>query len=156
MSNRALTLALTIVATVVAPGAAQAMTTTVERTGSGVRIRVTGEGGAIGSKNAIGVSEDASANLVVSDTSPDTSAVVPAGSCFQISAKTVGCPPDPSNTTPLEVTSGEGDDAVSINLPQRSASGINSVFVNGGNGADAIFGSDGPDTLEGDGLTGGG
>ena len=54
------------------------------------------------------------------------------------------------------MTSGEGNDSVSINLPVRSDTGVATIFVNGGNGDDTIVGSEGPDTLEGDGMQGNG
>jgi len=155
MSNRTLIATLTVAAAVAAPDAANAMTTSVERDGGGVRIRVLNES-ALDDKNSIGVSEDAAENLVVTDISDQTDAVVPSGSCFQVSPNTVACPDDPSNTSALVVTTGQGNDSVTIDLPTRPSSGISSVFVNGGNGADTIVGSQGPDTLEGDGLLGSG
>jgi hypothetical protein len=83
-----------------------------------------------------------------------TDAVVPGGNCFQVSTTKIGCPADTSNTTRLEVTTGSGDDSVVVDLPVRAASGVASIFVYGGPGQDSITGSEGPDTLEGDGLTG--
>jgi hypothetical protein len=143
---------LILVAFVVAPAAANALTTTVTRTGSSLRVEVTNEGN-LDNKNGIHVTEDAS-NTYVEDAGADTDAIVPAGSCFTVSTTKVACPANPSNTTALAVHTGSGDDSVTIDLPVRSASGIATVSVFGGPGRDSIVGSEGPDTLDAEGLNG--
>lgn len=157
MFHRTAVCAITVLAGLIGPGTAQAVTTHVEGSGPNVRVRVTDEGnlGADG-RNSIAISENASQNLVVTDVGQDVDAVVAEGNCSQSSPNTVVCPPDPGNTRSLEVTSGEQADSIGINLPRRSLSGVATIFVNGGNGADTIVGSAGPDTLEGDGLQGSG
>jgi hypothetical protein len=152
MSRATAVAALILAAYASAAEAASAMTVTVNRSGASMRVEVTGESN-LDEKNNIGVTEDAS-NTYVEDTSNETDAVVPTGTCFQVSARKVGCPANPSNTTALEVMSGQGDDAVSIGLPPRSASGIATVAVYGGTGKDNLVGSEGPDTLEGEGRDG--
>ncbi len=148
--------AITALSLVFAAGltdSAAAMTTTVSRTGLDLTVEVTGEASELTPKNAIQVTEDAS-NTYVEDSSIETDAVVPGGTCFQVSNTKIGCPADTQNRTRLLVTPGDGDDAVSVDLPVRSLSGIASVFVHGGPGRDALTGSEGPDTIEGEGLNG--
>ena len=152
MLERTAACAIVVLAGLAGPGTAQAVTTQVEGSGPNVRVRVTNEGQL--AKNNIAVSENAAQNLVVTDVGADVDAVVAQGTCSQASPTTVVCPPDPGGTRRLDVTPGEGDDAVSIGLPRRSLAGVATIFVNGGNGADSLIGSAGPDTLEGDGLTG--
>ena len=153
MSRRTAVAALTLVTSGVLGSSAQANITTVDRSGTQMTVKVSNEGNDLRPRNTINVTEDASATYV-EDTGVDTTAVVPAGSCFQITARKIGCPADPNNQTRLTVTPGNDDDSVAINLPARSASGISTIFVHGGAGKDVITGSEGPDTLEGDGLDG--
>src|SRR3712207_991496 len=146
MPNRALIAALAVLSTLAVPGVAQAMNATVERDGSGVRVRVVGETTPVLSQNNISVSEDASGNLIVTDGN-DSTGVVAGSGCFQMTPTTAGCPKDPTNTSQLQITSGEGDDIVGIDLPTRNNTGVATAFVNGGNGADAILGGGTVDTL---------
>lgn len=137
---------------------AHASTTTVSVAGAGFRVHVTDEDTnplPHQERNFIEVGEDASGNLLVTDTGAEANVVAGSG-CFSQTADRVSCPPDPSNTANLEVASGYGNDDVLIALPARPNSGVATTNVFGGPGDDAILGGPGAETLEGDARLGNG
>jgi serralysin len=151
------TIALVVLVLAIALGAAPAGadTTTVSLGGGGYTVRVTDEHPFSPADNRIEVTEDASHNLLVTDLA-DGVDVVAGSNCSQQTADRVSCPEEASHTADLEVTPGKGQDQVAINLPERALSGIASIHVFGGPGADILIGSAGPDTLDGDGRQGDG
>jgi hypothetical protein len=135
--------------------AAVAVTTTVSLGGGGYEVRVSGESGTLGNVNSVTVEEDASGNVLVTDSAPGVS-VVAGANCSQQTSTRVSCPPDPTSTASLQVTTGEGNDNIAISLPARPLAGIVSIRAFGGPGADFLRGGPGAEMLDGDGQLGNG
>ncbi|MCA1678611.1 MAG: hypothetical protein LC777_06510, partial [Actinobacteria bacterium] len=154
-TRRSVTLsALAGLALLLGTAPAHADTTTVSKTGGGYTVRVTNEAGS-GAANIVSVSEDANGNLLVEDSAVGVD-VVAGANCSQQTADRVSCPPDPTATATLEITTGLANDQIGLSHTDRGGTGIVSTLVNSGAGADSIAGGPAPERLTGDGLTGAG
>ena len=141
-----------------APDGAGAATTTVSFGGGGYTVRVTGETNSTlpqNNVNSILVEEDASNNVLVTDTGLEAD-VVAGTNCFLQTVDRVSCPPDPSATAILTVTPGFGHDVVAVTIIGKGKSGIGRVDVFGGPGNDFISDGPAPGMLDGDGQLGNG
>ena len=129
---------------------ASADTTTVARDG-GFSVRVSNEQDSANDRNSIRVEEDASGNLLVTDSGTQSTVLAGNGCSLQTSTR-VSCPPDPSNSANLMVVTGAGNDDILIALPARPLSGVATTNVYGGPDSDILIGGATGETLDGDGI----
>ncbi|MBJ7521719.1 MAG: hypothetical protein JHC84_18615 [Solirubrobacteraceae bacterium] len=133
-----------------APCAAQASVTTV---GYGETITVTQvdeTGGGPAERQTITVSDDPSGNLYIAS----TAAVATTAPCAIAGERVVACPPRPSADATLMVSTGRGDDEVTLSLAESNRTGIIAIDVAGGAGRDTLRGGPMGETLRGDSRTG--
>lgn len=140
------------------PSAAHAVSVTTVNAGTTTTVRQINEPASASADTEnqnLSITQDAAGTLLITGTNQESPMAADAP-CFLVSAATVGCPARPSNDSTLEVSTGIGNDQVTVSLPERNAAGIVGVDVAGGGGNDILRGGPLGETLRGDGRKGNG